>query len=309
MKVCAACKKELPAESFSKKQWRLKQQERRCKQCIVAARDAQPRSPAKNDATEIPGHACWICLDDGPSDAGEYARRDCSCRGPDAGFAHLACLVEYATRKSRSWDLDRFLGGHSKLEEFTDPWSACAVCRRPHQNEFSVDLANEFVTFAKKTYRGRGAGERFMNIVAMRTKLHAFLSWNSYPAEEAKDLAHKALSLIEQTKLTPTKHASSKRMCLEYSIRDEEHMVSSDLANVFRCQGLSEEALKYYEQCRDIGKALDSPRDVLIAEKNIALVKSDVNAGLEYCKKVGLCAGLAANRFTFRTHEFSYSLA
>ena len=40
MKICAACNQELPKESFSKKQWQLKQR-RRCKECIADNREVQ----------------------------------------------------------------------------------------------------------------------------------------------------------------------------------------------------------------------------------------------------------------------------
>ena len=36
---------------------------------------------------------CYLCLDGGADDAGQPLRRDCACRGTDAGFVHLACLI------------------------------------------------------------------------------------------------------------------------------------------------------------------------------------------------------------------------
>ena len=55
MKICAACSQELPKDSFSKKQWQLKQQ-RRCKECIAANREvASVEVPAPNDAAIPPG--------------------------------------------------------------------------------------------------------------------------------------------------------------------------------------------------------------------------------------------------------------
>ncbi|KAL9185710.1 hypothetical protein ACHAXT_003487 [Thalassiosira profunda] len=41
MKICAACHKELPQESFSKKQWQMKRY-RRCKSCIDVDRTPNP---------------------------------------------------------------------------------------------------------------------------------------------------------------------------------------------------------------------------------------------------------------------------
>ena len=114
MKACAACCEELPKESFSKKQWKSKQHERRCIGCIDSDRDvaAKEASPEENeeeiisnknvvacddaaceDEEEEEGPTCWICLDGGESSDLGPLRRDCSCRGTDAGYAHLECLV------------------------------------------------------------------------------------------------------------------------------------------------------------------------------------------------------------------------
>ena len=43
-----------------------------------------------DDHTRI--NACYLCLDGGVDDADQPVRRDCACRGTDAGFVHLACL-------------------------------------------------------------------------------------------------------------------------------------------------------------------------------------------------------------------------
>lgn len=52
------------------------------------------------------GPVCFICLD-GSNDTDGPLRRDCVCRGDDAGYAHLKCLVEYA--KSESMKLNKEL--------------------------------------------------------------------------------------------------------------------------------------------------------------------------------------------------------
>jgi len=42
MKVCAACHTDLPKDSYSKKQWKLDEYQRRCKVCITDNREVQP---------------------------------------------------------------------------------------------------------------------------------------------------------------------------------------------------------------------------------------------------------------------------
>ena len=42
---------------------------------------------------------CYLCLYGGHDEAGQPLRRDCACRGSDAGFVHLSCLTDYASNK------------------------------------------------------------------------------------------------------------------------------------------------------------------------------------------------------------------
>jgi hypothetical protein len=85
---------------------------------------------------------CYLCLDGG---ADEQLRRDCACRGTDAGFVHLSCLAEYAAAKSKGWD-----GGNEDM--FVDPWRDCPSCHQVYQNEHAVDIATEFVSFVQRQY-------------------------------------------------------------------------------------------------------------------------------------------------------------
>ena len=41
MKICAACHEDLPKDSYSKKQWKLDECQRRCKVCITNNREIQ----------------------------------------------------------------------------------------------------------------------------------------------------------------------------------------------------------------------------------------------------------------------------
>ena len=50
------------------------------------------------------GAVCYLCLDGGADEADQPMRRDCACRGTDAGFVHLSCLTNYAETKSELAD-------------------------------------------------------------------------------------------------------------------------------------------------------------------------------------------------------------
>jgi hypothetical protein len=56
---------------------------------------------------------CYLCLDKGNEENGQTLRRNCACRGTDAGFVHLACLAEYAATRS--------MQAHTTAE-FKDLW-------------------------------------------------------------------------------------------------------------------------------------------------------------------------------------------
>jgi len=51
MKVCAACHEDLPKESYSKKQWKLDQYQRRCKVCVTNNQEVQLQQPPSNNDT------------------------------------------------------------------------------------------------------------------------------------------------------------------------------------------------------------------------------------------------------------------
>ena len=53
MKICAACHKHLPKESYSKKQWKLDECQRRCKVCITNNREIQPLSKKQDKDTSM----------------------------------------------------------------------------------------------------------------------------------------------------------------------------------------------------------------------------------------------------------------
>ena len=88
----------------------------------AAARDA---SRALDDApvAEAPPEAvCIICLDRGD----EPLHRNCACRGPTAGFAHMSCLVRYVA---------------SAAETNDDLWYDCGTCKQRYFGATKLGLA------------------------------------------------------------------------------------------------------------------------------------------------------------------------
>ena len=62
---------------------------------------------------------CYLCLDTG---ADEPLRRDCACRGTDAGFVHLSCLTNYAATKSERAHIMNDNG-----TGFSNAWVVCGM--------------------------------------------------------------------------------------------------------------------------------------------------------------------------------------
>jgi hypothetical protein len=69
---------------------------------------------------------CYLCHETEADDDGQPLRRDCACRGTDAGFVHLSCLTKYAATKSVQ---------ASGMNEFIKPWRDCPGCHQKYQNK------------------------------------------------------------------------------------------------------------------------------------------------------------------------------
>jgi hypothetical protein len=106
---------------------------------------------------------CYLCLDGGDDESGQPLRRDCACRGTDAGFVHLSCLTEYAETKSQQ---------ASGMIEFRVPWIECPGCHQEYQNDLAIDLATEFISFVRRQY----PDDTRRQVESLHLKLHALNS-------------------------------------------------------------------------------------------------------------------------------------
>jgi hypothetical protein len=100
---------------------------------------------AEEDEEAAEEAVCYLCLDGGLDDADQPLRRDCACRGTDAGFVHLSCLTGFAETKSKAWD-------GRDTNELVTPWVRCPSCDQYYQNELAVDIASKFVSFVRRQY-------------------------------------------------------------------------------------------------------------------------------------------------------------
>ena len=136
---------------------------------------------------------CYLCLDGEVNENSQPLRRDCACRGSDAGFVHLACLAEYSAAKSKGWD-------GRDMKEFAMPWHTCPSCHQKYQNELAVDIANKFVPFVRRQYPRNTQ----LHVEALSLKLRAldFMLDRLQPVQkrEAGVTANVLLSLIDRMK-------------------------------------------------------------------------------------------------------------
>merc|ERR1711969_75841 len=84
---------------------------------MASAASAAPPVP---DAP--PEAVCIICLDHGD----EPLLRDCACRGPTAGYAHMSCLVRYVSSAAAT----------NKMR-----WLECGTCEQRYFGATKLGLA------------------------------------------------------------------------------------------------------------------------------------------------------------------------
>ena len=74
MKICGACERELPRESFSGKQWRLRKSLRRCGECVAAGNELVLFTKGRERSAD---DECPICSRLLPLDSGESMLHTC----------------------------------------------------------------------------------------------------------------------------------------------------------------------------------------------------------------------------------------
>jgi hypothetical protein len=203
--------------------------------------------------------SCWICLDDGPDQYGKPPVRDCSCRGDDAGFAHISCIVDYARRKSI--EADDWL-------EFGKPWIVCEHCKQKHENQLRIDLLDEFKRFVDEQYPVCN----WRHLEVQNQFLMAVVSGVVVSREKQEEIIDTTLSIIDHLLMHPDPTIPPFK--LEYMKADSFFMIS-DIR--LRLKDLTEdEAMKclgYLEEARKIRASFGNSMLVTQVEDFIAFFK------------------------------------
>ena len=90
MKICGACEKELPRDSFSGKQWKLKKSVRRCKGCVTTGKELVLFTKGRERSAD---DECPICSRLLPIDDHRWGISTCCMK-----IACSGCIVAFAER-------------------------------------------------------------------------------------------------------------------------------------------------------------------------------------------------------------------
>jgi hypothetical protein len=199
---------------------------------------------------------CYLCLDGGLL---EPLRRDCACRGTDAGFVHLSCLAEYAETKSVQT---------SGMNAFRDPWIDCPNCHQEYQNELAIDIATKFVSFIRRKYQD----DTQRQVEALHLKLCAFDSilerLTPVQKREAGVTANVLLSLIDRMK-------NDAPLMYRYSqMKADAYNTQGRIAFNEGTEESTRRAVTHFENQLEVNKAIGFARGIAHAKSNIAAAKS-----------------------------------
>ena len=210
---------------------------------------------------------CYLCLDGGLDEAGQSLRRDCACRGTDAGFVHLSCLTGLAASKSmQARDKD--------MKSFINPWEFCPSCHQKYQNELRIDIASEFVSFVRRQYPRDTQSQvesLFVKVCAFDSILNMF---KPVQKREFGVTANVLLSLIDRMKIdaSPLPLRYSQMEAYTYNIHGR---IALDEGTVESARGAVVHFEKHLKLCEAIGDA----GGTAMAKTSIAHAKSKYKDG------------------------------
>ena len=202
---------------------------------------------------------CYFCYDAVDED-GQLLRRDCACRGTDAGFVHLACLTKYAETKSKQ--------ARDDMNEFVQPWETCPNCHQDYQNKLAVDIASKFVSFVRRQY----PRDKHKQVEALYLKLGALMGMfgrlQPVQKREAGVTADILLSLIDRMK----NDASLPRLYSSFAARA--HNAHGQIAFEEGTDESAKRAVVHFEKDLKVCEANGDTDGIAMAKRNIAIAKS-----------------------------------
>jgi hypothetical protein len=210
---------------------------------------------------------CYLCLDGGVDKFDQPLRRDCACRGTDAGFVHLSCLAEYAAAKS--------VQARDDINEFRKPWKECPGCHQDYQNEIRIDIASKFVSFVRRQY----PRDTEKQVESLHLKLHAlysmFVRLQPVQKREAGVTANVLLSLIHRMK-GDTSSALPRRY---FQFEADAYNVHGRIALDEGTEESARRAVVHFETSLQVCEAIGDDDGIATAKRNIAVARSKYEGG------------------------------
>ena len=179
LKTCNACKMVKYCNSSCQRAHRPDHK----KECKKRAAELHEKALLQQPPTdEAP--CCWICFEQSGENE-ETLVRDCSCRG-GSGFAHVSCLVKYASGESRK------VTNPDGQQDFTLAWRICPNCHQSYMNQLqeTMTMINECLAFVEREYPTS----------KWRLALAMFLKCVNLEIGDDKKFFYKVISLIEEMK-------------------------------------------------------------------------------------------------------------
>ena len=233
----------------------------------MTSNDAVDASSSLASSGDDGAAVCYLCLGGGVDDNdGQQVRRDCACRGTDAGFIHLECLADYAETKSMQTRGD--------MDEFVKPWAACPGCHQNYQNELAIDIANKFASFVRRQY----PDDTQRQVESLNVKMAALKSmfWKLQPLQkrEAEDTANVLLSLINQMK-------NDAPLTYRYSQYEANaYYIHGTIAFDEGTEESARRAVIHFENQLELNASIGYDDGVATAKTCIALAKSKYKGGI-----------------------------
>jgi hypothetical protein len=204
---------------------------------------------------------CYLCLD-AVDEAGQHVRRDCACRGTDAGYVHLSCLAGFAETKSEQ---------ARGMNDFMKPWGVCPSCHQCYQNELAIDIATKFVSFVRRKY----PEDTPKQVEALYLKLHALQSmFERLQPLQKKELgvtANVLLSLIDRMK-GPMRYSQLEAYT---------YITHGRIAIDEGTEESARRAVVHFEKSLQVFEAISFARGVATAKIHIAIAKTKFESGNE----------------------------
>ena len=206
----------------------------------------------------------------GVDEAGQPVRRNCACRGTDAGFVHLSCLTDYAKNKSIQ---------ARDINEFRKPWHTCPSCHQEYQNELAIDIATKFMSFVRRQY----PGDTQKQVEALYVKLNALDSMldsmlvrlQPVQKREAGVTANVLISLIDRMK------GDTSPLSWRYSTFEAcAFYVHGRIALDEGTEDSARRAVVHFENQLKISEAIGDDEGIDNAQGNIAVAKSKYKGGI-----------------------------